>query len=157
MVRTHGRSLRGKRLLGYAPHGHWKVATFVSGLRSTGIVAPMLLDCPMNSAIFRQYVEQCLLPELKPGDIVILDNLSSHKASGVREMIEARGAQLRFLPPYSPDLNPIEQAISKIKAHLRKAAARSFDGLCENIGRIIDAFTATECRNFIRNSGYAST
>jgi transposase len=155
MVRTHGRSLRGKRLLGYAPHGHWKVATLVCGLRSTGIIAPMLLDCPMNSAIFRQYVEQCLVPELKPGDIVILDNLSSHKVSGVRETIEAAGAELRYLPPYSPDLNPIEQAISKIKAHLRKAAARSFDGLCENIGRIIDTFTQAECHNFIQNSGYA--
>ena len=124
MVRTHGRSLRSERLLGYAPFGHWMTSTFVSGLRLSGIVAPWLIDCPMNSMIFRYYVEKHLAPVLSEGDIVILDNLSSHKAAGVREIIEAKGATIRFLPPYSPDLNPIEQAISKIKAFLRKAAAR---------------------------------
>ncbi len=155
MVRTHGRCKRGDRLLGYAPHGYWKIATFISGLRLSGIVAPLVIDCPMNSMIFRQYVEECLVPVLSEGDIVILDNLSSHKAAGVRAMIEARGAELRFLPPYSPDLNPIEQAISKIKAHMRKAAARNFDAICENLGRIIDTFTHQECKNFLTNSGYA--
>lgn len=138
-----------------APHGYWKVATFIAGLRLSGIVAPLVLDCPMNSEIFRQYSEVCLLPELSEGDIVVLDNLSSHKASGVREMIEAKGAILKYLLPYSPDLNPIEQAISKIKAHMRTAAARNFDAICQNLGRIIDTFTQQECKNFLTNSGYA--
>lgn len=154
MTRTHGRCARGERLLGYAPHGHWKTTTFVSGLRLTGIVAPLVIDCPMNSMIFRLYVEQCLVPELNEGDIVILDNLSSHKAARVRHLIEARGAELRFLPPYSPDLNPIEQAIAKLKAHLRSAAERTIDTLWTRIGQIIDTFTPTECANYLRNAGY---
>lgn len=154
MTRLRGRSLRGDRLLGYAPHGHWLTTTFVSGLRLSGIVAPLAIDCPMNGMIFRQYVEEILLPELSPGDIVILDNLSSHKTAGVREMIEEKGATLKFLPPYSPDLNPIEQAISKLKAHLRKAAQRTVDGVWTHIGKIIDTFTAKECANYFANSGY---
>jgi transposase len=155
MVRTHARCKRGDRLLDYAPHGYWKIATFISGLRLSGIVAPLVIDCPMNSMIFRQYIEECLVPVLTEGDVVILDNLSSHKAAGIKAIIEAKGAELRFLPPYSPDLNPIEQAISKIKAHMRKAAARNFDAICENLGRIIDTFTHQECKNFLTNAGYA--
>jgi transposase len=154
LTRTHGRCPRGERLLGYAPHGHWKTTTFVSGLRLTGIVAPLVIDCPMNSMIFRLYVEQCLLPELNEGDIVILDNLSSHKAANVRALIEAKGAELRFLPPYSPDLNPIEQAIAKLKAHLRRAAERTLDTLWTRIGQIIDTVTPTEAANYLRDAGY---
>lgn len=157
MTRTRGRCMRGERLLGYAPQGHWKITTFVSGLRSTGIIAPLAIDCPMNSAIFRLYVERFLVPELNQGDIVILDNLSSHKAVGIRDLIEARGAELRFLPPYSPDLNPIEQAIAKLKAHLRRAAERTTDALWSRIGQIIDTFTPAECVNFLKHSGYGST
>jgi transposase len=156
MTRLRGRSARGERLLGYAPHGHWLTTTFISGLRLSGIVAPLVIDCPMNGTIFHQYVEEILLPELSTGDIVILDNLSSHKAAGVREMIEAKGATLKFLPPYSPDLNPIEQAIAKLKAHLRKAAQRTVDGVWTHIGKIIDTFTPQECANYFANSGYRS-
>ena len=128
MVRRHGRSPRGQRLRAGAPHGHWKTTTFVAGLRNTGMVAPMVIDGPINRDAFTAYVEQVLVPELKPGDIVIMDNLSSHKAPGVREAIEVAGAELRFLPPYSPDFNPIEKAFSKLKAHLRKAAERTIHG-----------------------------
>lgn len=157
MTRLRGRCPRGERLLGYAPRGHWLTTTFVSGLSLSGIIAPLVIDCPMNGAIFRQYVEQCLAPELSQGDILICDNLSSHKAPGVRDIIEARGAALKFLPPYSPDLNPIEQAIAKLKAHLRKAAQRNVDGLWTQIGKIIDTYTSEECENYFRNSGYGPT
>ncbi len=157
MTRLRRRSVRGERLLGCAPHGHWLTTTFVSGLRLSGIVAPLAIDCPMNGTVFHQYVEEILLPELTPGDIVVLDNLSSHKAVGVRYTIEAKGAELKFLPPYSPDLNPIEQAISKLKARLRKAAQRTFDGVWTHIGKIIDTVTPQECANSFANSGYRPT
>lgn len=157
MARRHGRCARGERLRVGVPHGHWKTTTFVAGLRNCGIAAPFVLDGPVNRVAFETYVEKVLVPELKPGDIVIMDNLSSHKGPRVREMIEATGADLLFLPPYSPDFNPIENAFSKLKAHLRKAAERTVDGLWAAIGRVIDLFTPAECRNYFKAAGYDAT
>lgn len=154
MARTHGRAPRGERLRMGVPFGHWKTTTLVAGLRRSGIVAPMVLDGPINQLTFEAYVEQILVPELKPGDIVIMDNLSSHKSPAVRTAIEAAGAELRFLPPYSPDFNPIEKAFAKLKALLRKAAERTVDGLWRTIGVLIDIFTPTECANFFTAAGY---
>jgi transposase len=155
MARLRGRSLRGQRLKGRVPHGHWKVMTFTAGLRVNGIAAPMVLDGPMNGDWFKAYVDQVLVPELKPGDIVVMDNLSAHKSEAIRQAIEDAGAELRYLPPYSPDLNPIEQAFSKLKAHLRKHKERSLEGLWKRIGELIDDFMPIECENFYRNAGYA--
>lgn len=154
MARRHGRCPRGERLRVGVPYGHWKTTTFVAGLRLTGIAAPFVLDGPINRIAFETYVEKVLAPELRPGDIVIMDNLSSHKGANVRRMIEAAGAELRFLPPYSPDLNPIEMAFSKIKAHLRKAAERTLGSLWNAIGRIIDLITPNEARNYFNAAGY---
>ena len=154
MARTHGRALRGERLRAPIPHGHWLTTTFVAGLRNTGMVAPMVLDGPINGSLFQDYVEQVLVPELRPGDIVVMDNLGSHKGAGVRAAIEAAGASLLYLPPYSPDFNPIEQAFAKLKAMLRKAAGRTLDDLWRSIGRIIDTFTPTECSNYFAAAGY---
>ena len=154
MARLRGRSLNGQRLHAAIPWGHWKTTTFVAGLRTTGLTAPMVLDGAMNGAAFKAYVEQMLAPSLSPGDIVIMDNLSSHKVAGVREAIKAAGAFLLYLPPYSPDLNPIELAFSKLKALLRKAAARSVDDLWCVIGELLDEFSPQECRNFFRHAGY---
>ncbi|WP_394091070.1 IS630 family transposase, partial [Xanthobacter autotrophicus] len=144
MARRHGRCRRGKRLRVGVPHGHWKTTTFVAGLRSTGMVAPMVLDGPINAVAFQAYVEQVLIPELSPGDMVVMDNLGSHKGPQVRAAIEAAGAGLLYLPPYSPDFNPIEKAFSKLKALLRKVAERSVAGLWDAIGRLIDCFTSKE-------------
>lgn len=155
MARTHGRCRRGERLIGRIPHGHWKTTTFVAGLRLGGITAPFVIDCPMNGIIFRTYVEHVLAPTLEAGDIVILDNLGSHKGDNVRGLIEARGAQILFLPPYSPDLNPIEMAFSKFKGLLRAAAERSLDDLWQRIGDSLDRFSAHECQNYFRHAGYA--
>ena len=154
MARLRGRSLKGQRLHAAIPWGHWKTTTFVAGLRTTGLTAPMVLDGAMNGAAFRAYVEQMLAPSLIPGDIVIMDNLSSHKVAGVREAIKAVGAFLLYLPPYSPDLNPIELAFSKLKALLRKAAVKSVDDLWRVIGDILDEFPPHECQNFFRHAGY---
>ena len=154
MARTHGRSPRGERLRAAVPHGHWLTTTFVAGLRNTGMVAPMVLDGPINGSLFQDYVEQVLVPELRPGDTVVMDNLGSHKGAGVRAAIEAAGASLLYLPPYSPDFNPIEQAFAKLKAMLRKAAERTLDDLWRSIGRIIDTFTPTECANYFAAAGY---
>jgi transposase len=154
MARTHGRAPRGERLRAAVPHGHWLTTTFVAGLRNTGMVAPMVLDGPINGSLFQDYVEQVLVPELRPGDIVVMDNLGSHKGAGVRAAIEAAGASLLYLPPYSPDFNPIEQAFAKLKAMLRKAAERTLDDLWRSIGRIIDTFTPTECANYFAAAGY---
>jgi transposase len=154
MARTHGRSLRGERLRAAIPHAHWKTTTFVAGLRSTGMVAPMVLDGPINGAAFQAYVEQVLVPELKPGDIAIMDNLGSHKGPGVRAAIEAAGATLLYLPPYSPDFNPIENAFATFKAALRKAAERTVEGLWSAIGAAVDAFTPQECANYFAAAGY---
>ena len=136
------------------PHGHRKTTTLVAGLRLDGMVAPMVLDGPINGDWFEAYVAQVLLPTLRAGDVVIMDNLSSHKRASVREMIEANGARLIFLPPYSPDFNPIEMAFSKLKALLRKAAERTVDGLWTAIGRFVDVFTLQECTNYFAAAGY---
>lgn len=157
MARRYGRCPRGERLRASIPHGHWKTTTFVAGLTTRGIIAPFVLDGPINRDAFETYLEKVLVPELRPGDIVIMDNLSSHKGPRVREMIEAAGASLRYLPPYSPDFNPIENAFAKLKALLRKAAERSVDGLWSAIGHIIDCFTQTECKNYFSAAGYAAT
>lgn len=155
MARLRGRCRRGERLIGKVPHGHWKITTFVAALRHDAITAPLVIDNPMNSLIFRAYLEQCLVPTLKLGDIVVMDNLSSHKSDAVREIIEAAGAKLLYLPPYSPDFNPIEQAFAKVKAHLRKAAERSIPALWDRIGAILDTFSSRECQNFFKHAGYA--
>lgn len=155
MARLRGRSRRGERLIGKVPHGHWKITTFVAGLRCDAITAPFVIDRPMNGEIFKAYLEQCLVPTLLPGDIVVMDNLSSHKSDDVREIIEAAGASVLYLPPYSPDFNPIEQAFAKIKAHLRTAGERSIPALWDRIGTILDIFQADECQNFFSHAGYA--
>ncbi len=150
MARRYGRARRGERLVAAVPHGHWKTTTFVAGLRQGAITAPCVIDQPMNGVIFRAYVEQMLAPSLSPGDIVIMDNLSSHKVKGIAEAIEARKAKLYYLPPYAPDLNPIEQAFAKLKALLRKAAERSVEALWNTIGRLLDQFTPQECAKLFR-------
>ena len=154
MARLRGRASKGERLRAGIPHGHWKTTTFVAGLRLSGIAAPMVLDGPINRDAFQAYVDQVLVPELEPGDIVVMDNLSSHKGPAVRRAIEAVGASLLFLPPYSPDFNPIENAFAKLKALLRKAAERSVSGLWSAIGRIIDLFPSGECANYFMAAGY---
>lgn len=157
MARLRGRAPRGERLVGKVPNGHWKTSTFVAALRSTALTAPCLIDGPMNGNAFLAYVEQMLAPTLAPGDIVVLDNLSAHKVAGVRQAIEATGASLLYLPPYSPDFNPIEQLFAKLKALLRKAAERSVDGLWNRIASLLSAFPPEECANYLRNAGYASS
>jgi len=157
MARLRGRCRKGLRLIGRAPHGHWKTSTFIAGLRCNAIEAPCVIDAPMDGVIFRAYLEQCLVPTLERGDIVVMDNLPAHKVAGVRELIEAAGANLVYLPPYSPDLNPIEQAFAKLKALLRKAAERSIPALWDRIGSLLDAFSSQECANYFRHAGYAST
>ncbi len=157
MSPTRGRAPRGERLVCALPHGHWHTTTFLCGLRSTGLVAPLVLDGAINGAAFLAYVEQFLAPTLSRGDVVVLDNLSSHKVSGVREAIEARGATLLYLPPYSPDLNPIELAFSKLKRLLRDAAERTVEALWQTIGSLLDRFSPTECANYIRHCGFTQS
>lgn len=154
MARTHGRCPRGERLRASVPHGHWKTTTCVAALTTRGIIAPWVLDGPINRDAFETYVEKVLVPELPERAIVIMDNLSSHKGPRIREMIEAAGATLLYLPPYSPDFNPIENAFAKLKAHLRKAAERTVGGLWDAIGRIIDTYTPTESKNYFAAAGY---
>jgi len=154
MARLRGRAPRGQRCRAAVPHGHWKTTTFTAGLRLSGLTAPLVLDGPMNGPTFLAYVQQMLGPTLTPGDIVIMDNLPAHKVSGVRQAIEAAGARVLYLPPYSPDFNPIEQVFAKLKAILRKAAARTISQLWHVIGNAIEQFTSAECANFFRNSGY---
>ena len=156
MTPLRGRCRRGERLIGRAPHSHWKTTTFVAGLRHDSITAPFVIEQAMNGTIFRTYVEQCLAPTLAAGDIVIMDNLSSHKVAGVRQAIERTGAMLMYLPPYSPDFNPIEQVFAKLKGLLRKAAARSTAALWDKIGELLATYAPTECSNYLRNAGYAS-
>ena len=151
---TLRKAMKGERLRSGVPHGHWKTTTFVAGLRSTGIAAPFVLDGPIDRAAFETYVAKVLVPELAKGDIVVMDNLSSHKGPRVREMIEAAGAALLYLPPYSPDFNPIEMAFSKLKALLRKAAERTIPALWDAIGRLIDLVTPAEAANFFTAAGY---
>ena len=154
MARLRGWARRGERCRSAIPHGHWKTTTFTAGLRFDGLVAPWLLDGPMDGAAFLVYVRCVLAPELKPGDIVIMDNLPAHKVSGVREAIEAMGAILLYLPPYSPDFNPIEMVFSKLKALLRKAAAKTIADLWDVVADALDAFTPNECRNYFAAAGY---
>lgn len=156
MTRRYGRALRGERLVAKVPHGHWKTTTFVGGLRASGFVAPTVIDGPMNGVAFRAYVEQQLAPTLRRGDVVIMDNLAAHKVVGVRAAIEAVGALLVYLPPYSPDLNPIELAFAKLKSLLRAAAQRVVGALEETIGQLLQQFTPTECRNYFRHCGYSA-
>jgi transposase len=154
MARTHGWAPRGERLRSPIPHGHWKTTTFIAALRNSGMVAPMVLDGPINGIAFQAYVDQVLVPELEPGDIVVMDNLGSHKGAGIQAAIEAAGASLLYLPPYSPEFNPIENAFARLKAMLRKAAARTIEGLWNTIGRIVDTFTPAECTNYFAAAGY---
>ena len=154
MARRYGRCKRGERLRVGIPHGHWKTTTFVGALTTRGFIAPWVLDGPINRDAFETYVAKVLIPELRTGDVVIMDNLSSHKGPRVRQMIEEAGAELRYLPPYSPDFNPIENAFSKLKALLRKAEERTIKGLWDAIGQIIDLFKHEECRNYFKAAGY---
>jgi transposase len=154
MARLRGRCRRGERLRMAVPHGHWRTTTFVAGLRLSGLDAPMLIDGAMNGEAFLAYVRRVLVPTLQPGDVVVMDNLRSHKSAAVRAAIEAAGAELRFLPPYSPDLNPIEFAFSKLKAQLRKAASRTKHALWSAVATTLDAFTAAECTNLFTATGY---
>jgi len=157
MTRTHGRAPRGERLIAKAPHGRWRTLTFLAALCHDRIEAPCVIDGPINGESFLAYVEQVLVPALKPGDIVIIDNLGSHKGKAVRRAIRAAGAKLFFLPPYSPDLNPIEQVFAKLKTLLRKAAERSVEATWRRIGALLNTFTPNECANYFVNAGYAST
>jgi transposase len=154
LTRTHGRAPRGQRLIAAIPYGHWHTTTFLCGLRHDGLVAPLVLDGAINGASFLAYIEQMLAPALRPGDLVVLDNLSSHKIVGVRQAIEARGASLLYLPPYSPDLNPIELVFSKLKRLLRTTAARTVEALWQAIGRLLAEFNPNECANYLRHCGY---
>ncbi len=156
MARTHGRCALGERLRAKVPHGHWKTLTFLAALRHDRIDAPCVFDGPINGERFLAYVEQFLVPTLVPGDIVVLDNLGSHKSPSVRKAIRAVGAKVFFLPPYSPDLNPIEQVFAKLKALLRKAAERTVQATWRKIGTLLDEFSPGECANYLRNAGYAS-
>ena len=157
MARLRGRARRGERCRAGVPHGHWKTTTFTGALRLTGMTAPFVYDGAMNGDVFLAYVEQVLAPTLSPGDVVVMDNLPAHKAAGVRDAIETTGAKLMFLPPYSPDFNPIEMAFAKLKAFLRALRPRSFEHVLELVARALPLFTPTECRNYIRHCGYSLT
>lgn len=154
MTRPWGRCGRGRRLVAAVPHGHWRTSTFIAALRCDGLTAPCVLDRAINGASFLAYVEQVLVPTLAPGDIVVLDNLGSHKVAGVRRAIEAAGATLLYLPAYSPDLNPIELAFAKLKALLRAGAIRTVEALWDALGDLVACFTPAECANFLRHAGY---
>ena len=157
MVRGYGHAPRGQRCVASVSQGHWQTTPFVGALRQRELVAPLVADGPMDGEMFRAYVDQCLVPVLRPGDIVVLDNLSSHKVRGVREAIAAVGARLLYLPPYSPDLNPIEKFFAKLKALLRKAAPRRVDALCTEIGALLTTVTQEECSNYLASCGYVHT
>lgn len=154
MTPRRGRSPRGRRCIGAAPNGHWQTTTLVCALRTGGLVAPLVLDGPVNGEVFRQWVRQFLARELRPGDIVVRDNLGSRKVAGVAHAIEAAGAKVGYLPPYSPDYNPIEQVFAKLKSLLRKTAARTMETLWEACGGLLERFTADECTHYIRHAGY---
>lgn len=157
MIRPRGRSLQGTRLVAKTPHGHWKTTTFVAALRADGLTAPLVVDGAINGELFLAYVRQTLAPTLRPGDVVVMDNLSSHKRAGVREAIEAVGAELLYLPPYSPDLNPIEMAFSKFKRLLQTLSERNVERLWQACGRLLERFHEHECRNYFRKAGYRYT
>jgi transposase len=154
MARARGRSPAGERLVAAVPYGRWKTTTFLAALRCDGLTAPLVIDGAVNGPLFLAYVRQELGPALRPGDVVVMDNLAAHKVAGVREAIEAAGASVAYLPPYSPDLNPIELAFAKLKARLRSAAERTAEGLSALLGRLLDAFTPLECTNYFRHCGY---
>lgn len=154
LSRTHGRAPVGQRLIAKVPHGHWKTTTFLAGLRTSGWVAPLVIDGALNGVLFLNYARQHLAPALQPGDLLILDNLASHKVRGVRETIEGVGAHVLYLPPYSPDLNPIELAFSKLRRLLRSLATRTIDALWQACGTALQAFSATEIQNYFRHAGY---
>lgn len=154
MARLRGRSERGKRLIAKVPHGHWKTTTFVAALRSDGLTAPMVVDGAITGEIFLSYVRNQLVPALRPGDIVVMDNLAAHKVTGVREAIESAGANVAYLPPYSPDFNPIELLFSKLKSLLRRDAARTVPELWDLLGRLVPVFTPHECTNYFNHCGY---
>ncbi len=157
MTRLRGWGPKGKPLFGKAPHGHWMTSTFVAGLAHGGLLAPMLIDTPMTGCIFRQWLAEHLIPEMPPGSIVVCDNLPAHKVAGVRQCLEDAGMGLLYLPPYSPDFNPIEQVFAKVKALLRRAAPRSFDAICDALKAILGRFKPNECYNYLRNSGYVQS
>lgn len=154
MARRYGRCPRGERLRMSVPHGHWKTTTLIVGLRLDGIAAPFVIDCPVNREVFETWVARVLAPDLRAGDVVIMDNLSSHKGPRVRELIESAGARLLYLPPYSPDFNPIEHAFAKLKALIRKAAPRTLEALWETIGKVVNLVTPSECENMFAAAGY---
>jgi transposase len=154
MARTHGRAPKGHRCVAAVPHGHWQSTTFIAGLRINALTAPMVLDGPMDGAAFQGYVRNFLCPTLQPGDIVIADNLPSHKVAGIKPTIEAAGASLRHLPAYSPDFNPIENLFAKLKALLKKAAHRTVEALCQEIGTLLDDFSPDECAHYFKAAGY---
>lgn len=154
MARLRGRALRGERCRAAIPHGHWKTTTFTGGLRLSGMTAPFVHDGPMNGAVFQVYVERVLIPTLKPGDIVVMDNLPAHKVPGAQKAIEQAGVKLMFLPPYSPDFNPVEMAFSKLKAMLRAKAERTVSALWDAVGALLPAFTPRECASFFTAAGY---
>jgi transposase len=156
MARTHARAPRGQRAIGAVPHGHWQTSTFLAALRCDRLTAPCVIDGPINGLTFQAYVEQILVPTLAPGDIVIMDNLGSHKGQAIRDAIERAGATLLYLPPYSPDFNPIEQVFAKLKAMLRKAASRSLEALWHTVGSLLSRFSDTECARYFRHAGYSS-
>jgi transposase len=155
--RLYGRAPRGERLVEAVPHGHWQTTTFLAGLRLSGLTAPLVVDGALDGPLFRAYVEQQLAPALGPGDIVVMDNLAGHKVAGVREAVERAGARVVYLPPYSPDYNPIELAFSKLKRLVRSGAERTVDGLWARLGRALDEFSPRECRNYFRHCGYHAT
>ena len=157
MARRYGRCPSDERLVAAVPHGHWQTTTFIAGLRQSGVIAPLVLDGPMTGHAFKAYVEQFLAPALSPGDVVVLDNLGAHKVDGVRQAIAAAGGFLLYLPPYSPDLNPIEQLFAKLKALLRRAATRTKDALWTAIGSLLGDFPPDECANYLAHCGYRST
>lgn len=157
MTRTHGRALRGQRLVAAVPHARWTTMTFLAALRADGIAAPCVFDGPINGCLFLAWVRQFLIPTLRPGDIVVLDNLGSHKGKAVRQAIRAARAHLLFLPPYSPDLNPIEQVFAKLKALIRRAEPRTRERLWQTIGTTLDRIAPAECRNYLASSGYGRT
>ena len=154
MTRLYGRALKGERLVDYTPHGHWKTTTFLAALRLEGLTAPLVVDGPINADVFLAYVRQHLVKTLAPGDVVVMDNLGSHKVAGIKEAIEKVGARVLYLPPYSPDFNPIEQVFSKLKALLRKAKERTVQDLEARLGELMDHFPPDECARYFRHCGY---
>jgi transposase len=157
MVRLYGRCERGKRLVGHAPHGHWKTLTFVAGLRKSGMIAPFVIEGAIDGPMFLAYLKQCLAPQLKKGDIVVMDRLSVHEVAGVEEAIKAAGAKVRYLPTYSPDMNPMENAFAKVKSYLRKVAERTVSRLTRAISRAVGTVSADDCKNIFRHEGYVRT